>query len=73
MKSLITNTLAGRVKLAYANNQSDEEIAAREGITVEEVAVILEPYRLCHFALSAAAARSSAPLIKATHGSEWPK
>ena len=44
--SLITQTLEGRVKLAYANNLTDEQIAQQEGITIEEIIDILFISRL---------------------------
>ena len=42
----ITRTLEGRVKFAYACNKTDEEIAEKEGISVEKVADILKRSRL---------------------------
>jgi len=43
---LITRTLEGRVKLAYAYDKTDEEIAEQEGISVEKVVDILKHSRL---------------------------
>ena len=39
---MITDTLEGRVKLAYARGKSDMDIAAQENISIETVAYILE-------------------------------
>ena len=43
---MITDTLEGRVKLAFAYGKTDEEIAQQEDIPVEMVADILKDSRL---------------------------
>lgn len=43
---MITDTLGGRVKLAFANGLTDDQIAKQEGISIDEVADILKDSRL---------------------------
>ena len=43
---MITDTLEGRVKLAYANGLTDEQIAEREHVSVSTVEDILFTCRL---------------------------
>ncbi len=60
---MITDTLEGRIKLAYAKGKADNEIAWQENVSLDEVDWILKDSRLL-IRITGIATESSVSLIK---------